>query len=99
MAIENALSLCTQMVMATVWCMPFPDVRLVGRELFWHALQTNLHNHLTTNLDKYKEMFKEFYADEDWPDFIKEAAPEFQPTYGREAHCYLGVKAEGCVCD
>ena len=57
---------------------------LVGRELFWHALRTNLYNHLTTNLDKYKEMFKDFYADEDWPDFIKEAAPEFQPTDGQE---------------
>lgn len=57
---------------------------LVGRELFWHAMRTNLHDHLSTNQAKYKEMFKDFYAEEDWPDFIAEAAPEFQPTDGQE---------------
>jgi len=35
---------------------------LVGRELFWHAMRTNLHDHLSTNQAKYKEMFKDFYA-------------------------------------
>ena len=57
---------------------------LVGRELFWHALRSNLHHHFTTNEDHYKEMFKDFYSSEDWPDIIAEAAPDFQPPDGQQ---------------
>lgn len=57
---------------------------LVGRELFWHALRTNLQAHLRDNVEHYKEMFKGFYSDEDWPDIIAEAGPDFQPPEGQE---------------
>ncbi len=57
---------------------------LVGRELFWHALRTNLHAHLRDNAERYKEMFKDFYSEEDWPDIIAEAGPDFQPPDGQE---------------
>lgn len=56
---------------------------LVGRELFWHALRTSLHQHLDTNQDNYKEMFKDFYSEEEWPDIIAEAGPDYQPPDGQ----------------
>ena len=56
---------------------------LVGRELFWHALRTNLHHHLASNLDRYKEIFKEFYSEEEWSDIIDEAGPDFHPPDGQ----------------
>ena len=56
---------------------------LVGRELFWHALRTNLHTHLQSNHDRYKEMFKDFISDEEWSDIIAESAPDFHPPDGQ----------------
>ncbi len=57
---------------------------LVGRELFWHALRTSLQAHLRANVQRYKEMFKDFYSEEDWPDIIAEAGPDFHPPEGQE---------------
>ena len=57
---------------------------VVGRELFWHALRTNLHQHFVDNKDRYVEEFKDFYSEEDWPNIISEAAPDFQPPEGQE---------------
>ena len=56
---------------------------LVGRELFWHALRTNLHQHLTTNHDRYKIMFKDFVSEEEWEGIIEEAGPDFSPPDGQ----------------
>ena len=58
---------------------------LVGRELFWHALRTDLHKHFSSQLARYKELFHEFYSDEDWPDIVAEAAPDYRPPEG-QAH-------------
>ena len=55
---------------------------LVGRELFWHALRTNLHEHLTSNHNRYKAMFKEFVSEEEWEGIIEEAGPDFSPPDG-----------------
>jgi len=56
---------------------------LVGRELFWHALRTNLHAHLTSNLKRYQELFKEFYSSEEWEGLIAEAGPDWKPPAGQ----------------
>ena len=56
---------------------------LVGRELFWHALRTNLHAHLTNKQSLYNEMFKDFISDEEWADIIAESAPDFHPPEGQ----------------
>lgn len=55
---------------------------LVGRELFWHALRVNLMNHFTENLDKYKDLFKDFVDRDEWNDIIQECHPEFCPRDG-----------------
>nr|KAG5695436.1 hypothetical protein BaRGS_033561 [Batillaria attramentaria] len=52
---------------------------LVGRELFWHALHLNLKNHLCDNLEKYKELFKNFVDVDEWQDIIDESDPNFVP--------------------
>ena len=56
---------------------------LVGRELFWHALRTNLHHHLTSNHARYKTMFKDFVSEEEWEGIIEEAGPDFSPPDGQ----------------
>ena len=56
---------------------------LVGRELFWHALRSNLHSHLSTNLQRYQELFKEFYSTEELEGFIAEAGPDWTPPDGQ----------------
>ena len=56
---------------------------LVGRELFWHALRTNLHHHLTSNHNRYKVMFKDFVSEEEWEGIIEEAGPDFSPPDGQ----------------
>lgn len=55
---------------------------LVGREIFWHALRTNLKNHLKTELHKYKGLFRDFIRDDEWEDIISEADPYFEPPDG-----------------
>ena len=55
---------------------------LVGREIFWHALRVNLKNHLETEINKYKGLFRDFIDDEEWKDIISEADPYFQPPNG-----------------
>ncbi|XP_033112608.1 deubiquitinating protein VCIP135-like [Anneissia japonica] len=52
---------------------------LIGRELFWHALRTNLKNHLVDNLDKYQMQFQDFFSESDWDAFIRECDPDFVP--------------------
>ena len=56
---------------------------LVGRELFWHALRTNLHHHLTSNHKRYKAMFRDFVSEEEWEGIIEEAGPDFSPPDGQ----------------
>ncbi len=56
---------------------------LVGRELFWHALRTNLFDHLTSKQAEYTAMFKDFISDEEWKDIIAESAPDFHPPDGQ----------------
>ncbi|XP_041466903.1 deubiquitinating protein VCPIP1-like isoform X1 [Lytechinus variegatus] len=52
---------------------------LVGRELFWHALRTNLKNHFEENLDRYKNMFRDFVDNSEWPQIIAESDPDYLP--------------------
>lgn len=67
---------------------------LVGRELFWHALRHALYIHLTHNKEKYQEMFKEFYEEEEWEKIIAEAAPDYQPQKG-EVHGLRNIHVFG----
>ena len=53
---------------------------LVGRELFWHALRTNLHNHLKVHQASYAALLKDFIEDDEWPKIIEEAAPDYIPS-------------------
>ncbi|XP_068722589.1 deubiquitinating protein VCPIP1-like [Montipora capricornis] len=55
---------------------------LVGREIFWHALRANLKNHLETELQKYKGLFRDFIHEDEWIDIISEADPYFEPPDG-----------------
>ena len=55
---------------------------LVGRELFWHALRVNLMNHLQDNIEKYKELFKDFIDTNEWNDIVEECDPQFCPKDG-----------------
>ncbi len=56
---------------------------LVGRELFWHALRSNLHSHLSTYRGRYTELFRDFYSPEEWEGLIAEAAPDWKPPDGQ----------------
>lgn len=56
---------------------------LVGRELFWHALRSNLHSHLTSNLQRYQNLFKDFYSSEEWEGLVAEAGPDWKPPDGQ----------------
>lgn len=56
---------------------------LVGRELFWHALRSNLHSHLSSNLERYQNLFKEFYSAEEWEGLVAEAGPDWKPPVGQ----------------
>ncbi|XP_053384067.1 deubiquitinating protein VCPIP1-like [Mercenaria mercenaria] len=58
---------------------------LVGRELFWHALRVNLKMHMTSSLDKYKLLFKDFVDKDEWDSIIEECDPYYIPPEG-EAH-------------
>lgn len=58
---------------------------LVGRELFWHALRVNLKMNMTTNLDKYKQLFSDFVDKDEWDAIIEECDPYYIPPEG-EAH-------------
>ncbi|GFQ96498.1 hypothetical protein TNCT_500001 [Trichonephila clavata] len=55
---------------------------LVGRELFWHPLRCSLKRHFECNLDKFKELFKDFIDTEEWQAIIDECDPEFKPPEG-----------------
>lgn len=55
---------------------------LVGRELFWHALRTNLKNHIVTNLYRYKCLFSDFIDSSEWCDIIQECDTDFEPPSG-----------------
>lgn len=58
---------------------------LVGRELFWHPLLTNLKTHFTKHQNDYKAFLGDFIQDSEWNDIIKEADPNYLPAYG-ETH-------------
>ncbi|GAB6028966.1 Deubiquitinating protein VCIP135 [Chamberlinius hualienensis] len=55
---------------------------LVGRELFWHPLRTNLLNHFRANRKKYQELLKDFINPSEWAGIIEECNPDFQPADG-----------------
>ncbi|KAL8614225.1 hypothetical protein ACOMHN_026442 [Nucella lapillus] len=55
---------------------------LVGRELFWHPLRLNLMRHLQSNLERYKELLKDFVDVDEWEDIINECQPNFVPKDG-----------------
>ena len=66
---------------------------MVGRELFWHALRTNLKDHFTTNCEKYHLLFSEFISEKEWKDIIAECdpefmAPEWEPVGLRNVHIF-----------
>ncbi|KAK3709537.1 hypothetical protein QZH41_018987 [Actinostola sp. cb2023] len=52
---------------------------LIGREIFWHALMTNLQKHLKDNICKYRTLFMDFIGREEWDLIISEAGPDFEP--------------------
>ena len=56
---------------------------LIGRELFWHSLRSQLQCHLQENLQQYKSHFKDFIADEEWEEIIAEAGPDYTPPDDR----------------
>ncbi|XP_066924821.1 deubiquitinating protein VCPIP1-like [Clytia hemisphaerica] len=64
-------------------CLPHAISRaLVGHELFWHPLLTNLKLHFMNRLEDYKNLFKDFIEIEEWKDIIDESDPNFVPKYG-----------------
>jgi len=58
---------------------------LVGREIFWHSLATNLKSHFVNHQKNYKALFKDFIEEEEWCDITDEADPNFVPRFG-EVH-------------
>ncbi|EDO31070.1 predicted protein, partial [Nematostella vectensis] len=56
---------------------------LIGREIFWHALRTNLSSNFQQNLAKYRALFKDFIDEAEWRDIIKEASPNFVAPEGQ----------------
>ena len=67
---------------------------LVGRELFWHPLLTNLKDHFTTHQSDYKALLGDFIQDSEWNDIIKEADPNYLPGYG-ETHGLRNIHVFG----
>lgn len=56
---------------------------LVGRELFWHSLRSQLQSHLQECLPQYQAIFKDFIEEEEWSEIIDEAGPDYRPHDGR----------------
>lgn len=56
---------------------------LVGRELFWHSLRSQLQTHLRDHLSQYQAIFKEFIEEEEWSEIIDEAGPDYRPQDGQ----------------
>ncbi|XP_071490949.1 deubiquitinating protein VCPIP1-like [Diadema antillarum] len=52
---------------------------LVGRELFWHALRTNLKRHFEQNLAQYQALFRDFVDKDEWQHIIQESDPDYFP--------------------
>ena len=52
---------------------------LVGRELFWHPLMTEMHSDLLSNQDKYQMQLGDFITDEELQRIIEEASPNYKP--------------------
>lgn len=52
---------------------------LVGRELFWHPLMTEMHLDLLLNQDKYQMQFGDFITDKEFQRIIEEASPDYKP--------------------
>jgi len=55
---------------------------LVGHELFWHPLLTNLKLHFTKRQEDYQNLFCDFIEISEWKDIIAECDPNFVPNYG-----------------
>ena len=67
---------------------------LIGRELFWHPLLTNLKDHFTKRQTGYKALLGDFIQDSEWSDIIKEADPNYLPAYG-ETHGLRNIHVFG----
>ena len=52
---------------------------LVGRELFWHPLISNLNQNMMKKQEEYKEHLNSFYPNEEIDQFIMETHPNYQP--------------------
>lgn len=52
---------------------------LVGHQLFWHALCTNLRHHFEHMLDTYTSLFAEFVEKTEWRRVIEESDPDYLP--------------------
>ena len=55
---------------------------LIGRELFWHPLRENLKRHFTTNITRYRQLFREFIDADEWQTIIDECDPDYVPQDG-----------------
>ena len=53
---------------------------LVGNELFWHPLISNLNQNMMEKQEEYKEHLKSFFTCEDIDQFIRETHPKYQPS-------------------
>ena len=57
---------------------------LVGRELFWHALITNLSSNMQQYKQEYQSCLKTFYPCEEFEKYMKEANPDYKPVDGNQ---------------
>ena len=53
---------------------------LVGRELFWHALISNLNQNMRSHQQQYESLLQSFYSAEDINQYIRETCPDYQPA-------------------
>lgn len=67
---------------------------LVGHELFWHPLLTNLNLHFINRQEDYKNLFIDFIESSEWKDIIAECDPDFVPSYG-ETHGLRNIHVLG----
>ena len=67
---------------------------LVGHELFWHPLLTNLKLHFIKRQEDYQNLFIDFIETSEWKDIIAECDPDFVPSYG-EIHGLRNIHVLG----
>ena len=55
---------------------------LIGRELFWHPLLSNMNNNMRVNAESYQNLLDSFFSLEDINQYIRETCPDYQPEEG-----------------